>query len=268
MPPSDARRILGPERIIGFSTHNPDQLRAAAAEPADYLAIGPIFGNAIQTAARPRRGPRAAWRNARPLSERPLVAIGGITRANAPEVLAAGADSVAVIADLLPESSTEQTIRERMEEWQQPPQVSQTGLVKGLGLLDATTLVMGSMIGSGIFIVAADISRQVGSPGLLIVTWVVTAVLTIIAALSYGELAAAMPQRRRAVRLPARSLRPAQRLPLRLDPVPGDPDRHHRRRGRGVRQVRRRLLPLDLARSNYLLARPSASTRSNWWPSR
>ncbi len=69
-----------------------------------------------------------------------------------------------------------------------------TGLVKGLGLLDATTLVMGSMIGSGIFIVAADIARQVASPGLLIMTWVVTAALTLIAALSYGELAAAMPQ--------------------------------------------------------------------------
>src|SRR6476661_8243008 len=67
------------------------------------------------------------------------------------------------------------------------------GLVKGLGLLDATTLVMGSMIGSGIFIVSADIARQTQSPGLLIVTWVVTAALTLIAALSYGELAAAMP---------------------------------------------------------------------------
>src|SRR5919112_5354989 len=70
---------------------------------------------------------------------------------------------------------------------------SDAGLVKGLGLIDATTLVMGSMIGSGIFIVAADIARQVQSPGLLLMTWVITAVLTIIAALSYGELAAAMP---------------------------------------------------------------------------
>lgn len=67
-------------------------------------------------------------------------------------------------------------------------------LVKGLGLLDSTTIVMGSMIGSGVFIVAADIARQVQSPGLLMMTWVVTAVLTLIAALSYGELAAAMPQ--------------------------------------------------------------------------
>ena len=67
------------------------------------------------------------------------------------------------------------------------------GLVKGLGLLDSTTLVMGSMIGSGIFIVAADISRQVNSPGLLLMTWLVTAAMTLTAALSYGELAAAMP---------------------------------------------------------------------------
>ena len=69
----------------------------------------------------------------------------------------------------------------------------ETGLVKGLGLIDSTTLVMGSMIGSGIFIVAADISRQVQSLGLMITTWIVTALLTLTAALSYGELAAAMP---------------------------------------------------------------------------
>jgi APA family basic amino acid/polyamine antiporter len=67
------------------------------------------------------------------------------------------------------------------------------GLIQGLGLVDSTTLVMGSMIGSGIFIVAADISRQVQSPGLLILVWLLTAALTVIAALSYGELAAAMP---------------------------------------------------------------------------
>src|SRR5450759_846634 len=69
----------------------------------------------------------------------------------------------------------------------------ENGLIKGLGLVDSTTLVMGSMIGSGVFIVAADISRQVQSPGLMMMTWFVTAALTLIAALSYGELAAAMP---------------------------------------------------------------------------
>src|SRR5271169_4566116 len=69
----------------------------------------------------------------------------------------------------------------------------ENGLIKGLGLIDSTTLVMGSMIGSGVFIVAADISRQVQSPGLLMLTWFATAALTLVAALSYGELAAAMP---------------------------------------------------------------------------
>src|SRR5688572_14558372 len=65
---------------------------------------------------------------------------------------------------------------------------------RGLGLYDATTVVVGSMIGSGIFIVPADMARQVGSPGWLLVAWVVTGVLTIAAALSYGELAAMMPR--------------------------------------------------------------------------
>ncbi len=68
-----------------------------------------------------------------------------------------------------------------------------TQLKKRLGLLDATTLVIGSMIGSGIFLVSADIARQVNSSGLLLAVWVLTALLTLIAALSYGELAAMMP---------------------------------------------------------------------------
>ena len=65
--------------------------------------------------------------------------------------------------------------------------------VKGLGLTSSTMLVMGSMIGSGIFLVSADIARQVNSPALLIGAWLVTGFLTIVAALSYGELAAMMP---------------------------------------------------------------------------
>src|SRR5213082_1579133 len=66
--------------------------------------------------------------------------------------------------------------------------------VRGLGLLDSTMLVAGSMIGSGIFIVSADIARLVGSAGWLLVVWAVTGVLTIVAALTYGELAAMMPK--------------------------------------------------------------------------
>jgi APA family basic amino acid/polyamine antiporter len=64
----------------------------------------------------------------------------------------------------------------------------------GLGLLDSTMIVIGSMIGSGIFIVSADIARNVGSPGLLLVVWLVTGIITVIGALSYGELAGMMPQ--------------------------------------------------------------------------
>lgn len=67
-------------------------------------------------------------------------------------------------------------------------------LVKGLGLFDSTTIVMGSMIGSGIFIVAADIARQVRSPGLFLLTWVISGLMTILAAVSYGELAGMMPR--------------------------------------------------------------------------
>ena len=66
--------------------------------------------------------------------------------------------------------------------------------VKGLGLTSSTMLVMGSMIGSGIFLVSADIARQTDSPALLIAAWVVTGFMTIVAALSYGELAAMMPE--------------------------------------------------------------------------
>ncbi len=73
-------------------------------------------------------------------------------------------------------------------------QADRAELVKGLGLLDATTIVMGSMIGSGIFIVAADVARQVRSPGLFFLTWVISGFMTVIAAVTYGELAGMMPR--------------------------------------------------------------------------
>jgi len=68
-----------------------------------------------------------------------------------------------------------------------------TELIKGLGLFDSTMIVVGSMVGSGIFIVSADISHQVQSPGLLLVVWLASGLITLIGALSFGELAAAMP---------------------------------------------------------------------------
>jgi basic amino acid/polyamine antiporter, APA family len=83
---------------------------------------------------------------------------------------------------------------QNMSETQSAARPSEAKFVQGLGLLDSTMLVAGSMIGSGIFIVSADIGRQVGSPGWLLAVWLVTGVLTLSAALSYGELAAMMPQ--------------------------------------------------------------------------
>src|SRR5438128_12650286 len=74
------------------------------------------------------------------------------------------------------------------------PATTDHKFVRGLGLLDSTMLVAGSMIGSGVFIVSADITRLVGSAGWLLVVWGVTGVLTIVAALTYGELAAMMPR--------------------------------------------------------------------------
>src|SRR5438270_11325093 len=71
---------------------------------------------------------------------------------------------------------------------------NRTGFIRGLGLWDSTMLVAGSMIASGIFIVSADIARQVGAPGWLLLVWLVTGALTVSAALSYGELAAMMPR--------------------------------------------------------------------------
>src|SRR4051812_16175134 len=76
----------------------------------------------------------------------------------------------------------------------QTPEPSNNKFIQGLGLLDSTMLVAGSMIGSGIFIVSSIIARQVGAPGWLLVVWLVTGVLTLMAALSYGELAAMMPK--------------------------------------------------------------------------
>src|SRR5947207_156110 len=77
-----------------------------------------------------------------------------------------------------------------------PPRTagSSTGFIRELGLLDSTMIVAGSMIGSGIFLVPAEIGRQVGSAGWLLMVWVVTGLLTVAAALSYGELAAMMPR--------------------------------------------------------------------------
>ena len=97
--PADARAVLGPAAIIGFSTHGLEQIRAAAGQPVDYVGLGPIFATTNKANPDPAVGPALVAR-ARAHTTLPLVAIGGITRANAGEVIAAGADGVAVIGDL------------------------------------------------------------------------------------------------------------------------------------------------------------------------
>jgi len=117
LPPRDARKVVGTEALIGFSSHNQQQLCAAGGEPVDYVALGPVFGTASKRNPDPVVGVDEL-RRLRPLIEKPLVAIGGITRENAAGVLRAGADSLAVISDLLPQNASARLLRERMEEWQ------------------------------------------------------------------------------------------------------------------------------------------------------
>lgn len=114
--PTDARLVIGAAPMVGFSTHNPDQMGAAASEPVDYLAFGPVFSTASKERPDPTVG-IAGLRTVRGLTEKPLVAIGGITRVNAALCWTAGADSVAVIADMLPSPSTPRALRDRMADW-------------------------------------------------------------------------------------------------------------------------------------------------------
>jgi thiamine-phosphate pyrophosphorylase len=118
LPPRDARKLLGGDATIGFSSHNVNQLCAAGGEPVDYVALGPVFATASKRNPDPVVGVEEV-RRCRALLEKPLVAIGGITTENALDVLRAGADSIAVIGGLLPMASTAQSLRQRMEQWQQ-----------------------------------------------------------------------------------------------------------------------------------------------------
>ena len=106
------RSILGAQRWLGVSTHNPEQLQEAGLTSADYLAIGPVFATSSKDKPDPVLGLDGV-RRARAVTRKPLVAIGGITRKNAASVIEAGADSVAVISDLLPEprKSAEEFLR-------------------------------------------------------------------------------------------------------------------------------------------------------------
>ena len=114
--PAQARAVVGPANWVGYSTHNEAQFTSGDAEPVDYLAFGPVY----ETKSKERPDPSvgvAMLARLRPLTRKPLVAIGGITLGTAAEVLAAGADSIAVISALVPDDVTPIKVRERMEEW-------------------------------------------------------------------------------------------------------------------------------------------------------
>jgi len=96
-----ARRVLGQDKLVGVSTHNLEQFERAAASSADYIAVGPIYDTSTKANPDPVVGVDLL-RRVRGLSDKPVVAIGGITLANARAVMSAGASAVAIITDLLP----------------------------------------------------------------------------------------------------------------------------------------------------------------------
>jgi thiamine-phosphate pyrophosphorylase len=112
LSPEGVRRIIGDELWLGISTHNLEQLSEATRKPANYLAVGPVFATSSKLNADPVIGLEGV-RQAKLLTDKPLVAIGGITRENCRSVIDAGADSVAVISDLLtdPRKSAEDFFR-------------------------------------------------------------------------------------------------------------------------------------------------------------
>jgi thiamine-phosphate pyrophosphorylase len=111
LSPEGARKVIGATFLLGVSTHNPEQVEQADKTSADYIAIGPVFSTASKANPDPVVG-LAGVRKARSLTRKPLVAIGGINRANCLSVIEAGADSVAVISDLVrePRKSAEEIL--------------------------------------------------------------------------------------------------------------------------------------------------------------
>jgi thiamine-phosphate pyrophosphorylase len=112
LSPAGARKVIGDTLWLGVSTHNPEQVKEADKTSADYIAIGPVFSTTSKVNPGPVIGLDGV-RNARALTRKPLVAIGGINRANCRSIIEAGADSVAVISDLMrePRKSAEDFVR-------------------------------------------------------------------------------------------------------------------------------------------------------------
>lgn len=115
LPPVAARKIVGDE-VMGFSTHSRGQLMRADEEPVEYLSLGPIFATTSKQNADPVIGIEGLAK-LRPLTKKPLCAIGGITLSNVGGVLKAGADSIAVISSIVPEQFNRNELKRRAEEW-------------------------------------------------------------------------------------------------------------------------------------------------------
>lgn len=115
LPPVAARRVISDE-VMGLSTHNRLQLERGDEEPVEYLSLGPIFATDSKHRPDPVIGIEGL-RELRPVTNKPLVAIGGLTLLNAADVLGAGANSVAVISDVLTETCNRSSLRRRAEEW-------------------------------------------------------------------------------------------------------------------------------------------------------
>jgi len=109
-----ARALAGKERWVGVSTHNVEQFRASAATSADYIAVGPVFATTSKANPDPVIGTEFV-RRVRDLSDKPIVAIGGITLENAASVIQAGADCVAVISDILRVQNRGQRAKQYLE---------------------------------------------------------------------------------------------------------------------------------------------------------
>ncbi len=109
-----ARSVIGTGKLLGVSTHNLDQFKDAAATSADYVAVGPVFSTSTKANPDPVVGIELI-RRVRPLTDKPIVAIGGITLARAAEVIQAGADSVAVLSDILLAPDPGQRARQYIE---------------------------------------------------------------------------------------------------------------------------------------------------------
>ncbi len=116
LPPAEVRRMIGPGRMLGFSTHNQQQVHDARAEPIDYVAFGPVYPTASKEKPDPVAGVEEL-RRAKSQTDRPLIAIGGITLTNSENVFDMGADSLAVISDLYPDPLSVGTLRARALAW-------------------------------------------------------------------------------------------------------------------------------------------------------